>query len=79
MLNHTEKNHPSHILVLSDFRLLGLFFFFLNMSEPFDNNLTNIHSIAGGAFKIQMLKSISPLISTSFLLQQSSDIKQPGW
>lgn len=43
-------------------------FFFLNMSEPFDNNLTNVHSIAGGAFKIQMLKSISPLISTSFLL-----------
>lgn len=44
------------------------------MSKPFDNNLTNVHSIAGGAFKIQMLKSISPLINTSFLIQQTSGI-----
>lgn len=72
MLNHTKKN--PHVIyycsVTSDYK--GVF---LSMSKPFDNNLTNVHSIAGGAFKIQMLKSINPLISTSFLLQQSSDIK----
>lgn len=47
----------------------------ISISKPFDNDLTNVHSIAGGAFKIQTLKSIRPLIRTSFLLQQSSDIK----